>query len=396
MANVYFLPGFAGSELHYRLLGFDRLIWLNYAAMARGGIVTMQLSPDGTTPLPPFGESFYPGAPLDDYFGRAIRAFQVQLAAQGDTLIPIGYDWRLKIDVAAQALADQITRDVLPGWPATVIGYSMGGLVARRAWWKLSKAGTADRIRRVITIGTGNYGSYGPASLWNFGDGFAWRLQVLSNVDPVGIPGGILAGFGTQISAGDVVYISEQWPGLYELMPAVNAPDAASDPGRIGLYQSTWPAPRQPSTSWLAYAIGVWQRWLLSAESVPPPEVLTCVVGTGTSTPYRLRAGAPPWEAGSYDSTMDGDGRVTRQQSILPGAAVLELTAAHGDMYDALVDSGELLALVNDPRTSATPPRPPGSMPGVFAAQAQDAPLSASLYDARFASVGKWRPGGDP
>jgi len=396
MAIVYFLPGFAGSEL-FQVAEKPPLVWLDYAQIALGSIRKLRLSADGTTPAPPYGVGLVPGLPLFEYFGAAVTALRAQLAPHGIALRPIGFDWRKSADANAAALASRILADGGAAAPATIVGYSAGCLVARRAYWYLAQQGAAAACRRVVLIGGPNYGSYSMPLLWAGSSDTLSQLLLLSNLLP-GIfllPGYI--GSPNSLSPSECISIVQTWPAAYELLPALGAPDAASDPQRAALYSGTWPADRTPSPAWIEYVTSVWQPWLISAAAVPPPAVLTCVGGQGVITPFGVRDAAAIGRPAGYGSTEAGDGRVTLGESLLPGSEQVTLNSSHADMYEALIYSGQLLALILDPREPPAPAPAPVVVPGVVSASRQEAPLPPRLFDGQFPGAPPtWHLGADP
>lgn len=395
MAAVIFLPGFGGSELSYTSVPSTRL-WIDYAILAAGGLRRARLAADGVSPAPPNGFALTPGMPLTAYFADQERALQSQLAPLGHTLVPIGYDWRMSCDRIAHSLADKIAADVSPADPCTIIGYSLGGLVARRAWWYLSQAGIAGKVRRIITVGGPAYGSYQSVRLLADDLSTVTQLAILGSANPFADVLSIIGGGPAFMTTAEVVDIAATWPALYETLPALHSPDAAADAYRAAVYDRSRYQPIHPVQAWLDYAVLVWQPWLLSAAAVPPPAVLTCVIGTGIATPYRLRPGQTFFGASSWDYSSDGDGVVTADQAILPGAAVVRVQASHADVYGHLVDSGTLLALILDDRSPASSPPPPIDVPGIVLAGRQDPPLSPSVFDGQLVSAPGWSPGRDP
>lgn len=396
MANVYFCPGFGGSALNFPNPQPVN-VWLSYSAMTSGAVRLMRLGANGIQAGEPYGAELVAADPLRDYFGQMADQLSAQLLSQGDTLQLVGFDWRKSADLTAQDLARRIATDVAAGLPCTLIGYSFGALVARRAWWYLSMRGQANLVRRVVLIGGPNYGCYQGVLFWGQESSSLFQLALLSNINPGSSLAGAFVGRPLVLTDVEIVAISMTWPAMYEAMPALGAPDAAADPNRALLFRSNaWPVV-QPSQLWLDYAVNSWQPWLLSAASVPPPAVLTCVAGTGTPTAYQWRGGGSLNNAGTYNVTNDGDGVVTVAQNFLPGAATVLLNSSHADVYDHLVDSGQLLKLINDPRVPPQPAPPPQHVPAVVPLYRQDAPLPPTVFSGQLpAAIGRWQPGGDP
>ncbi len=143
-APVYLLPGIMGTQL-----GSARaapapadLLWLDPHDVIHGGLERMRLP--GTEPLQALG-----GIPY------SYLALQLRLRAAGHAVVMHDYDWRVDLRQLAQALAARLRAETAA--EVAIVAHSMGGLIARAA---LQLPG-GERVRRLITLGAPQRGSFG-------------------------------------------------------------------------------------------------------------------------------------------------------------------------------------------------------------------------------------------
>ena len=253
MTRCYVVPGLAGSEL-YTDVALTAKTWVSYTQLALGYVGRLRLAADGISPGPPDGVQLYPGAPLPDYYAAATAQLAADLAPSGYTVVPYGYDWRLSCQTTGTALANRIRADVDASDPCSIVGHSLGGLVARLAWRSLVGTGESGLVRRIVTLGTPHYGSYGAVRIWSLDSEVSTQLSYLS-LASIAVYGGLVAELNGRVwSPSRVAALASTWPSLYETMPSLLAPDVASDPNRAALYGTGWPADRGVSQAWLQYA----------------------------------------------------------------------------------------------------------------------------------------------
>src|SRR5262249_46835451 len=80
-------------------------------------------------------------------------------------VIAFPYDWRLDIREVARQLKEQIDATLAAGTNFSMVGHSLGGLVARSYLQQFPDQ--AGRVQRFIMLGTPNYGSYTIPALYN-------------------------------------------------------------------------------------------------------------------------------------------------------------------------------------------------------------------------------------
>ncbi len=359
MGNVWFLPGFVGSELGSAAGGAD-LTWLNYTRLALGGGRRLGLAADGVAPLPPDGEQQFVGGLVDRYYGPAFRELGRQLAGLGLVVRPGPYDWRLRTRTQGELLAASIRTSSTSSAPASIVAHSHGGLVARSAWASLVASGDQAKVRRIVTLGSPHYGTWRVGQVWSGSDDAVQQLVILSAARVAGLGYSSVVVWGPAYSAAEVVRITETWPALYEVAPSLAGPDAAADPLRAAFYGAlNWPADKRPSQTYLDYARDEWAAFIASAASLPPSWVLTTVAGDGVPTPAKLLAVNQLGTLAGIGLSSAGDGTVTVGSALLPDSAQLTVQCQHADLPWRLAVSGQLAELVTAVRVAPAPPPPP-------------------------------------
>jgi hypothetical protein len=160
-------------------------------------------------------------------------------------------------------------------------------------------------------------------------------------------------------SSAELVSLSQTWPSFYELLPALFAPDAVADPGRLKLYPSeNWPEVRRPSQAHLDDALNVFQPWLLGQSGIPPAWILTTVAGIGLPTFDGQIFLAPVGYYTSLRKASTGDGTVTKDSALLPNSAQLTYGSHHADLPNDLAGARILAELVTDVRVPPNPAPP--------------------------------------
>lgn len=112
-----------------------------------------------------------------DYYGAFISAMQ----ADGYTVHPFPYDWRLDLEEIAQNLDDFIDQTV-GGGPVILVGHSLGGLVARQFTLDETRA---QQVEGVISVGTPYWGAPSVALYMRQGTLPVETLNDLLSVDDV-------------------------------------------------------------------------------------------------------------------------------------------------------------------------------------------------------------------
>lgn len=151
---VLLVPGFAASELHQFEPDGIRTskLWLSYPKTLWGGIENLKLDLGGEGRAAPIVVA--PNA-LHSVYQPFIRYCQFL----GLTYFEFAYDWRRDVATNGVELAKYLQRFRNSGFEITIVGHSMGGLVAASALQRID----ADLVRtfpRLVTMGTPWRGSY--------------------------------------------------------------------------------------------------------------------------------------------------------------------------------------------------------------------------------------------
>jgi len=314
--RVLILPGIMGSTLGIRRPGrSDDIKWFDPVEIALGGLSKLALP--SSRRIEPLGVLLF-----------AYLRLKLSLRAAGFDADFHPYDWRHSVHDAGRSLAERIEHE--PRRKVSLVGHSMGGLVARAA---LAHPG-AERIERVVQLGTPNGGAFASVKALRGTYPLVRRLALLD-----------LAHDARQL-ARDVFCTL---PGLVELLPEAVACDGF-DPFKAG----EWPRGPRPRAELLAAA----QR---ARVALPAPDGRFCLVaglGRETITGLRARDGRLEFREGE-----GGDGTVPLALARMPGLATWITSQSHGAMPGdervtrAVVDllgTGSTTVL---PRDGATPAR---------------------------------------
>lgn len=328
---VLFVPGIMGSQLSQpreRPLP-DNLVWMDPVDIQHGGLAMLAM---------PGPQLLTAGPMLYGYL--PLKLF---LQAAGYTVKCFAYDWRRDMAdtgaVFARVLAGTNARDI------SVIGHSMGGLIARIAM--LSEAG--QRVRRLITLGTPHNGSFAPVQAVR---GVYPLVRRLAQIDPHHTP---------EQLARDVF---SSFHSLYQMLPL----DASLDLIDPRSWPSTGP---QPNATLL--------------DRVPmlqpggPDARISAIAGYGFQTTVNL---ARVEDEFYYRYDFNGDGTVPTARATLTGCESWFCNVAHNELPRSPVVHQTLLRLLTDD----APP-----LPGAPPAQPAD-PMSASDSELRqqFAAKLDW------
>lgn len=332
-------------------------MWISITELLKGNARSLELAPDGLTPLPPNGEALIPTGTYADYYEPWLPILGGQLVAADFSVTTLPFDWRLPLRSQQNRLVGRILALASEAEPATIVGHSQGGLLARCAWSALAAAGRTGLVRRIITLGTPHFGTYDAVALTA---GYNTTAQQIALLDGLGAAGRILAGLlppKFPLGYQGVARLAQSFWAAYELFPHLPSPPAALDSLRPALFDAgNWPPITQAPQAILDYAVSDWQPFLRSLSTIPPANILTCVSGQGRPTRAKLRWAKSFGRDESFEFTDEGDGVVTAASATLPGCREASTGAAHFDLFRELVLNGELAALVKE--AGANPPPP--------------------------------------
>jgi pimeloyl-ACP methyl ester carboxylesterase len=312
--GVVLLPGIMGSDLS-SIRGVTTLVWVNPLLFVQGGGRYLALDTAGERDACPEVEI----APV----GLAkICYLRMELALhRAGQLFQFPYDWRRPILHNAGVLRDSLER--WAGGTArkfSLVAHSMGGLVSR-AYMARFPEDAAKRVRRLVMLGTPNYGAP------NAVDTLFGGNPLMHTVDGLNAANGMV----------DVV---RNLPGVYNLLPAP---------------PETFPAGRAYPAEWNLYHAPSWQvagirQDLLDGTSalhhalaksdpqIPQVMVAGCnletLVGVGLhGAEAHLSTGAPALLGERVgEGAGSGDGTVPLWSALLPGAETYYIQEKHGDL----------------------------------------------------------------
>jgi pimeloyl-ACP methyl ester carboxylesterase len=288
--RVILVPGIMGSQLG--LLRKPPLpndvLWVDPIDIELGRLAALRIPRHGT------------GANIIS-LGVVIYSYlklKLHLRAAGFAAAFHDYDWRLGVDELGRSFAGRLRNESCER--LAIVAHSMGGLVSRAA---VVLPG-AERVQRVILLGTPNYGSFA-------------TIQALRGTYAVVRKLARLAGGATAESLAGEVF--NTFPSLYHMLPAGHASDGADQ-----FEAGTWPTsgPR-PDPALLEHARTV------QSGLARPDSRFTCIVGIGQETVTSVRRRNDDFV---YTITRHGDGTVPAISAALPGAPAHYAPVAHSDL----------------------------------------------------------------
>lgn len=192
---VVLLPGLMGSLLT-SIRGLTSLLWINPKLILEGNSRYLELNQAGTSDGSPMVHAVPLSLEKMTYLKMAVTLRRETL------LFEFPYDWRLQIERNAGHLAEAIERwaDGDDAMQFTLVGHSMGGLVAR-ALINGDRDRAQRRIKRVITLGTPHFGASGAVADIMQGN----RLMAIASA---------------LNSNNDMRKMLATFPGVFQLLPA--------------------------------------------------------------------------------------------------------------------------------------------------------------------------------
>lgn len=305
---VVLLPGLMGSLLS-SVRGVTTLLWINPLLFLRGQSHYLELGPEGTRDASPEVEA----VPIAI---EKLVYLKLSIALRRKTdLYEFPYDWRRPIEFNGDLLHASLERwaDGDPERQFTLVGHSMGGLVAR-AYLARHPQAAARRVKRVIMHGTPHFGVAGAVESMVLGNR---SMALVARLNAENAPRRLMLSM----------------PSAYQLLPA---------PPEL------FPAHRPYPVNWDLYDAAAWQlgdirqdrldaarafhELLAGADpQVPMVEIAGCHVDTVVDVQRRPGAdGELQYELLRKDEGPDsGDGTVPLWSAVLPGATVYYIQQVH-------------------------------------------------------------------
>jgi CHAT domain-containing protein len=282
LGRVYVLPGIMGSLLSIADGSATDRIWINALRLAIGAFDRLR------HPVPE--------EVLVDGLHRSYLPLVMRLDTAWD-VVPVGYDWRLGLDVAADRLAERIRQD---SGPAHLVAHSMGGLVCRMlrarhkaAWQQLARTSDGSTGGRLVMLGTPSLGSLAIATALTGEDKMVRWLSLLD----------------LRNKAREIRSIVASFPGVYQLLLSPDVRDGDSQHAR--LYDAAAWAGSDISSDLLKQAHDIHAEL---AKDGFDEERTFYIAGTGHATPYQVAIDRPG--RFRFRTTTAGDGRVTHDAGL--------------------------------------------------------------------------------
>lgn len=439
--NLYVLPGLMGSELAQTSAVYQRPEqgWVRDPTYASGDQRapvwrkvqwidrTNFLSDENVSALrisaTAVNAPVLPTRPIPGFYDALLNRLRRDVPPDW-SVIPWAWDWRGDLWLQGAQLALFIRAQGPCEGGHRLLGHSCGGLVARACYADLARTSEQSLIPRIVTLGTPHYGTYSPALAWAERDDLTDVVGLLGvgaqflrqgRIGQVRALADAAITFGGSVTAAQERYTRKalelltNWQACYDLLPDPDKRDDPADTNRQMVYESdTWAeAVVRPDTIYsLPRAgndprVGDASSLQYRLHSIPPPpaNVLTCIAGTGYSTPQRIERanarampssatrGSRTWRSFHlpvWSRTTGGDGYVTRTSALEPSTRQVIVEVEHSDLVTNSTVLSSLFGYLSDVAPTVQPPltllrvgeRAPNAAPGVFdPTRAQSAPV---------------------
>ncbi|MDX1433952.1 MAG: alpha/beta fold hydrolase, partial [Gammaproteobacteria bacterium] len=302
--RVLVLPGIMGSKLGTKGAIFDDVIWLDPLDIAGGELNELRL-PGGDPHVTAVGVILFA------YLKLKLR---LRLAGFDADFHP--FDWRRSVPDLGRELAERVDEERQGGaGDLYLVAHSMGGLVSRAAMkWLAAKPG--QPVRRLIMLGTPNFGSFSAVQALS---GYHDTVRKVAAID-------LENSHETLVNE-----VFNTFPGLYQLLPA---PQKFSS---LDLYDpASWPdtgfAPRKAILA---------STPDFHAELAPGADNVTLIAGVNRETIVGVRREG---EEFVFATSYAGDGTVPLEFALLDGAETYYVEETHG----SLPNNGDVARAVID------------------------------------------------
>ncbi|MCB1739853.1 MAG: CHAT domain-containing protein [Gammaproteobacteria bacterium] len=291
--RVLILPGIMGSKLGEPGLLLDDVIWIDPFDIIAGRWHTLRL-PDGDPDVKATGVVLL-----------AYLKIKLKLRLAGFDADFHPFDWRQDIAALGAELAQRIEGEAREGFgDVYLVAHSMGGLVARAALKHLQDEDQEALVRRLVMLGTPNFGSFSPVQALS---GYHDLVRKVAALDVVN-------------SHQDLVNeVFNTFPGLYQMLPATQRYSA------IDLYDPVnWPptgiAPRPGLLS---------EAPAIHAQLSAGNERMALIAGIDQETIVGVRLQDDEFV---FATSMEGDGTVPLDFARIDGVSTWYVEEKHGSL----------------------------------------------------------------
>jgi pimeloyl-ACP methyl ester carboxylesterase len=342
---VVLLPGIMGSLLS-SIRGVTTLLWINPAIFLKGQSRYLELNQDGTRDGSPNIEA----VPVSL---EKLVYLKIGLALHRQTdLYEFPYDWRRPIERSADLLHECIKRwaDGDPDQAFTLVGHSMGGLVAR-AYLARHPQVAERRIKHLITHGSPRFGA--PSALENLITG-NYMMDIVTKLNNQNQPRRFLMNL----------------PSAYQLLPA--PPDLFPPSVRYPVNWDLYDAAKWRLEGVRQDYLDAGRRFHQLLADTDPQVHITQIAGCNMDTLAEVRRefgpdGEPEFEFIQIGEGPDsGDGTVPLWSAKLPGATVHYIQHTHATLPSNRQVIKATLDLIHDGETEKLPTDLPPREPGLF------------------------------
>lgn len=317
--NVYILPGIMGSKLSARTGGRNDLVWFDPIDIRNGGIAKLK-----------FGAEPHPIAATGTFW-VTYGTLRLRLVARGYKVRFLPFDWRQSIPDIGAALLPQIEGNGTQG--AVLVAHSMGGLAARQ----MAAHDVNGLIRRVVTLGTPNYGSYAPVQVFRVASD---TLNKVGWLDEEHTPSQLAKQY------------LRHFPGLVEMMP-----DPEKRPDEAFFDPAYWPSGgAKPNNQTLSDA-------LVAKTALPAPDArFHQIIGYGQETIVATTKTASEL---TYRYATHGDGTVPVDLAQVDTLPQYFVEGSHTGMLQRRDLARAVHQLIEDGKASALSQAMPGGAMGL-------------------------------
>ncbi|MCA9200209.1 MAG: CHAT domain-containing protein, partial [Planctomycetales bacterium] len=285
--RVLILPGIMGSLLGIPRKILDDMIWFDPVDIFQGNLSKLTLAANGVP-----GKIKSIGA-MPHYLKLKLR-----LKIDGFDVDYFHYDWRLGLVSLGQQLNEHLKTEKKP---VNIVAHSMGGLVARSAMFQ---ANGQPKIKRLVMLGTPNYGSFEPVMALRGSNSTVQSVARLARTSAVDLANDIFSTFD----------------GLCQLLPH------HSKFSSVDLFQAeNWPGDKKPRQNVLKRVADAHQTL------APFDERCSLVAGVNQETVVGLRHSHDK-SMFIYERSYSGDGTVPLDFAVMAQERTYYVEEEHGKL----------------------------------------------------------------